>query len=71
MRHPHPWPEVDSNDKKCLPTADLDGPVWSKEPGLDNQKYQHLHKIPIPATPPSLPNPVEMLPEPEQIDIDI
>ena len=37
----------------------------------DSHKYMCIHQIPRPATPPLQPNQLEMLPEPEHMDIDI
>ena len=65
-------PEVDSDDKQYLLTADLDDPVWSEEPVPDTWEYLCIHKIPRPATPPQ-PNQVDMPatspPQPNQVDI--
>ena len=57
---PPSMPEVDSDDDKYLPTADLDKLVWYEEPVQDSQEYLSIHEIPRPAAPPPQPNQVEM-----------
>ena len=64
-------PEVASNDEKFLPTADLEGLVWSEEPVPVNWEYLCIHQLPRPATPPPQTNQVEIPPDLEQMDIDI
>ena len=39
-------PEVDSNDERYLPTADLDDQVWSEEPVPDSREYMCIHNYP-------------------------
>ena len=47
--------EEDSEDEEDLLTADLDEPVWSKEPVLDSREYLCIHEAPRPATPQPIP----------------
>ena len=53
-------PEVDSDNKEYLLSADLDDLVWSKEPLPDIQEYLCIHKIPGQASPPLQPDWVDM-----------
>ena len=47
-----PLPAVNSDIEEYLPTADLDDPVWSREPVPNSQKHLSIHQIHRPATPP-------------------
>ena len=49
-------PAMDSEDEEYLQNADLDDPVWSKEPVLDSHEYLCIHEIPRPAIPTSQTN---------------
>ena len=43
---PLPMPEINSEDhEEPLSTADLDDPMWDKEPVPDNREYLCIHKI--------------------------
>ena len=59
--------EEDSDDKEDVQTADLDDPVWSKEPVPDSQGYLCIHEIPRPAITPNqpLPQPIPTTPPPQ------
>ena len=66
-------PEGDSEDEEDLLTADLDDPVWSKEPVLDSWEYLCILKMPrsttLPNQPPPQPNqgvPTTPTPQPDQ-----
>ena len=59
---PLPTPEVDSDDKEYLPTADLDDSVLAAELVLDSQEYLYIPEIPRPATPALQPNHVDISP---------
>ena len=63
--------EVSSNDEEFLPTADLDDPIWSKEPVPNSREYLCIHQIPRSVAPTPQPDEVKMPPKPEQMDIDI
>ena len=65
---------MDSNEEEDFPTAELDDPIWSEEPITNRQQlciHQILHYTPRTATPASQTIQEEVLPEPEQMDIEI
>ena len=77
-------PETDTEDgEETLLTADLDGPVWDKDPVPDSRKYICIHEIPrlasptqtqqpIPLTPPLQPDhgfPAMPLQQPDQVEM--
>ena len=76
-------PGEDSEDEEYLLTVDLYDPVWSEELVPDSHKYLCIHEIPrlatptqwpnqgVPATPPLLPDQIEMLPDHDLMDLDI